>query len=118
MADETKGTTTVTETPYESPEMADIKAHIAEQDAIISAAREELKELRKAKRKQARADAKEAERLAREREQAEALALLRKLRSSNIRMPDGKVTNAYAYVTGTVISHIIEDADSEGQSSE
>jgi septum formation inhibitor MinC len=106
------------ETAYQSPEMRDILAQIAEQEKAISDARSVLKDLRAAKRKQARADAKEAERLAREAEQREALDLLRKLRSGNIRMPDGKVANAYAYVTGTVVSHIIEDADSEGQSSE
>lgn len=107
-------TTTTEETPYESPEMADIKARIAEQNAAIEAAREELKKLRNARRRQARADAKEAERLAREAEQREALDLLRKLRSSTLHKNDGTSVNAYEYVTGLVTALGVADGSRRG----
>lgn len=102
-------TTMAEETPYESPEMADILARIDEQNAAIEAAREELKKLRNARRRQARADAKEAERLAREAEQREALDLLRKLRSSTLHKSDGTPVNAYEYVTKLVASQAVAD---------
>ena len=99
-----KNTTTATTTDgeYQSPEMADILERIEEQNKSIEAAREELKKLRNEKRRQARADAKEAERLAREREQREGVELLRALRSSTVRMSDGTTVNALEYVTNLV----------------
>lgn len=99
MADELQQ---ATEETYQSPEMADILARIAEQDAIIAAAREELKGLRNARRRQARADAREAARLARERERSEALDLLRTLRETTLRKGDGTPVNALEYVTKLV----------------
>ena len=113
-------TTMTEETVYESPEMADIKARIAEQDAVIEAAREELRKLRNARRRQARADAKEAERLAREAEQREALDLLRTLRSSTLHKGDGTPVNALEYVTRLVASQAVADGtrrESEGSDS-
>ncbi|MBR1830082.1 MAG: hypothetical protein IJ781_11370, partial [Atopobiaceae bacterium] len=99
MADENTDTTSSADETYQSPEMADILARIDEQNAAIDAARKELKELRKARRRQARADEKERERRAREKEQHDALALWRALHNSNVRLKDGTTMNAYELVT-------------------
>ena len=107
MADENTDTTSSADETYQSPEMADILARIDEKNAAIDAARKELKELRKARRRQARADEKERERRAREKEQHDALALWRALHNSNVRLKDGTTMNAYELVTSEVTPHLV-----------
>lgn len=96
------------EETYVSDEMRQILDDIAAQDALIEEAREVRRKLVRAKRRQARLDAEEAERRAREREQRDALELWRMLHKCDVRWGDGNISDAYEFVADKVLTHLVE----------